>query len=205
MSKNIINTLIESTIRFVENSSRNNGNLRSGVINEAKFPEDHVNQGLKVHQNALDDGAMGSEADGSVMLHAMKNLGYSKDKAQDFANHVNNLHIARKYTSGKRSDLDKEDLHGSLKEESKFPEDHVNQGLKVHQNALDDGAMGSEADGSVMLHAMKKLGYPRDKAKNFADHVNNLHIARKYTSGPRSSGDKENIHKALGGSGKYPD
>lgn len=120
MSENEKNNLIESTIRFVENAARKNGNLRSGVINEAAFPEDHVKQGLKVHQNALDNDAMGSDADGAVMNHAMKNLGYSRDKAKSFADHVNNLHTARKYTSGPRSSGDKENIHGALGGSGKY-------------------------------------------------------------------------------------
>jgi hypothetical protein len=91
MKEIIKNNLIESTIRYTENSSRNNGNLRSGIIIEASdYPEDHVKSGMKVHQKASDNGAMPSEAKSVVIDHATKKLGYSMDKAKEFADHIEN-------------------------------------------------------------------------------------------------------------------
>lgn len=115
MKEIIKNNLIESTIRYTENSSRNNGNLRSGIIIEASdYPEDHVKSAVKVHKRASDQGAMASEAEGAVIDHAMKKLGYSMDKARKFANHIGNKISADEYTSGPRSDLDQENMHGAL-------------------------------------------------------------------------------------------
>jgi len=115
MEKVVKNNLIESTIRYIENSSRYDGNLRSGVINEASdYPEDHVKGAMKVHKRASDNGAMSSEAEGAVIDHATKKLGYSMDKAKKFANHIGNKISADEYISGPRSDLDQENMHKKL-------------------------------------------------------------------------------------------
>jgi len=120
MKKIIKNNLIESTIRYTENSSRNNGNLRSGVINEASFPENHVKAGIEMHTQNLNNGALNSESEGMLVNHARTKLGYSSSQAKDFANHVINQHTVKKYTSGPRSDLDQENMHGALGGSGKY-------------------------------------------------------------------------------------
>lgn len=108
------NTLIESTIRFAENTSRINGNLRSGVIKEAQsFPDEHLKSGLRVLSDNINNGH--PAPDDAVAYHAIKDLGYSHKKATDFATSVADMHTAIKYAKGPASSGDPGgEVHGNI-------------------------------------------------------------------------------------------
>jgi hypothetical protein len=93
------NKLIESTIAFVENASRINGNLRNGVLKEEEeFPKKHVEAGYKLLQKLHGPGfeELHSDArDHAIQTHAMKKFGYNEDKAENFTNYLNAVHADR--------------------------------------------------------------------------------------------------------------
>lgn len=198
------NNLIESTIRFAENTSRINGNLRSGVIKEAQsFPDHHVVPLLHIFRKEIGDGAMGPEARGVVANHAETKLGYSRDQAEALANHVDNLDSIGNYIAApKKSSLDQENIYGALGGGSKFPPHHVESGLNVLKHHEENGH--PYPDDAVALHGMA-LGYSHKKATEFANAVRSRQVGDNYRKSSRSRGDRENIHGALGGSGKYAD
>lgn len=90
-NKRYSNPLIESTIEFVEKASRINGNLRNGVIKEETyFPKKHVDAGYNLLQKLHKvDGLHSDAKDYALKKHATSKLGYSNDKAENFANYVN--------------------------------------------------------------------------------------------------------------------
>lgn len=108
------NNLIESTLNFVNNTSKINGNLRSGVIKEESgFSKEHIESGLKVLAHHQENGH--PSPDDAVVVHGMAQ-GMSQKEAVDFADKVRTHSIARKYAAGPASSMDPDaELHNYLK------------------------------------------------------------------------------------------
>ena len=87
------NKLIEATLNFVENSNILNGNLRSGIVKEAKspFPAKHVDSALKVIDRLHGGISSQDYIEAKLRAHA-QNLGYEGKDVQNFADYVHGVH-----------------------------------------------------------------------------------------------------------------
>lgn len=93
------NNLIESTLNFVNNTSKINGNLRSGVIKEESgFSKEHIESGLKVLAHHQENGH--PSPDDAVVLHGMTKYNMSQEKAVKYADGVRTESIGRTYAAG---------------------------------------------------------------------------------------------------------
>lgn len=107
------NNLIESTLNFVNNTSKINGNLRSGVIKEESgFSKEHIESGLKVLAHHQENGH--PSPDDAVVLHGMTKFGMSQKEAVKYADGVRTHAIAKTYAEGPAASGDP-GVHGAVK------------------------------------------------------------------------------------------
>lgn len=102
------NNLIESTINFVNNTSKINGNLRSGVIKEESdfskgFSKEHIESGLTVLAHHQKNGH--PYPDDAVFAHGVAK-GMSPEEAGNFTKTVRDHEIGLRYAKGPKSSGD---------------------------------------------------------------------------------------------------
>jgi len=112
-NKRYSNPLIESTIVFVENTSRINGNLRSGLIKEeSDIPQEHMQAAAAALDFAKKNGHP-EPADAAV--HHLVSVGHPQKKAIDAVRGIEQGYLAKSYASGPASSLDtNSELHKHL-------------------------------------------------------------------------------------------